>query len=120
MLLYLVTQNLPGLRLSPPRVKEEREHLPGWLSNYSYSRLNCNTIPLTELLSVKYGRSLDCLLRKKFVNLARGYFYMLKSDISNGFYRISLRPINAQKLGLVFLVDNGVKPLVAIPFTPPM
>ena len=64
MLLYLVTQNLPGLRLSPPGVKEERDRLPGWLRNYSYSRLNCNTIPLTELLSVKYGRSLDCLLRK--------------------------------------------------------
>ena len=45
---------------------------------------------------------------------------MLKDDVSNGFYRIFLRPANAPKLGLVFPVDDGAKPLVAIFLTLPM
>ena len=45
---------------------------------------------------------------------------MLKADVSNGFYWIGLRPADAPKLGLIFPVDGGTEPLVAIPLTLPI
>ena len=45
---------------------------------------------------------------------------MIKSDVSDGFYRIGLRPSDAAKLGLVFPSEAGDKDLVAILLTLPM
>ena len=33
---YLVAKGLPGLRLSPPGVKVERDRRPRWLGDYSF------------------------------------------------------------------------------------
>ena len=45
---------------------------------------------------------------------------MLKAYVSDGFYRIGLRPAYAPKLGLIFPVDDAAEPLVSIPPTLPM
>ena len=55
-----------------------------------------------------------------FSDPARGTIYMLKTDVSNGFYQISLRPANAVKLGLIFPLYDGDEMLVANPPTLPM
>ena len=45
---------------------------------------------------------------------------MIKADVSDGFYRIGLRPSDAAKLGLVFPSEAGEEDLVVIPLTLPM
>ena len=37
---YSVAKEIPGLRLRPPGVKEERDLRPQWLGYYSFSNLN--------------------------------------------------------------------------------
>ena len=38
---------------------------------------------------------------------ALGYVYLLKAYVSDGFYRIRLRPTDATKLGLIFPAEKG-------------
>ena len=49
-----------------------------------------------------------------------GLVHMIKSDVSNGFYRIGLRPSDAAKLCLVFPSEAGEEDFVAILLTLPM
>ena len=70
---------------------------------------------------MQYGRALDRLLHEiVFAELALCLIYLLKADVSDGFYRIGLRPEDAPKLGPIF--PNGVdeEPMVAIPLMLPM
>ena len=46
--------------------------------------------------------------------------YVLKSDISYGFYHIAMQPADAPKLGLVFPLDGQREELVSIFLTLPM
>ena len=45
-LMYSVANELPGLRMSLPRVKEERDRRPRWLGDYSYSNINNKTLAI--------------------------------------------------------------------------
>ena len=118
---YLVAKGQPGLRLSPPGVKVEREQIPPWLGDYSYFKTNAKTIPVACLSAMQYGRALDSLIRKiVYVDPALGYIYMLKADVSDGFYLIGLRPEDAPKLGLIFPSGKMEEPMVAIPLKLPM
>ena len=45
---------------------------------------------------------------------------MLKADVSDGFYRIGIRPKNAPKLDLIFKSVNDEKPMVTTPLMLPM
>ena len=61
---YLVSKGLPGLRLSPLGVKVERERRSRWLGDYNYFKTNAETLPVSCLSAMQYGRALDCLIRK--------------------------------------------------------
>ena len=118
---YSVTKGLPGLRMSPPGVKVERDRRPRWLGDYSYFKTNAETLPVACLSTMKYGRALDRLIRQiVYADPALGYVYLLKADVSDGFYRIGLRPEDAPKLGLIFPSSKEEDPMVAIPLTLPM
>ena len=70
---------------------------------------------------MQYGRALDRLIREiVYVDPALGYVYMLEADVSDGFYRIGLRPEDAPKLGLIFTSGEEEEPMLAIPLTLPM
>ena len=70
---------------------------------------------------MKYGRALDRLIRQiVYADPALGYVYLLKAYVSDGFYRIGLRPEDAPKLGLIFPSGKEEEPMVAIPLTLPM
>ena len=70
---------------------------------------------------MQYGRSLDRLIREiVYADPALGYVYILKDDVSDGFYRIWLCPEDAPKLGLIFPSGKEEEPMVAIPLTLPM
>ena len=100
---YSVAKGLPGLRLIPPGVKVERYQRPCWLGECSYFKSNAETLPVACLSAMQYGRAFDRLIREIFyADPALGYVYPLKADVSNGFYRIGLRPEDAPKLGLIF------------------
>ena len=70
---------------------------------------------------MQYGRALDRLIRKiVYADPVLGYVYMLKADVSDGFYRIGLRPEGVPKLGLIFPSGEEEEPMVVIPLTLPM
>ena len=118
---YLVTKRLPGLRLSPPGVKVERDRRPRWLGDYSYFKTYAETLPVACLSAMQYGRALDRLLREiVFADPALGPVYLLKADVSDGFYCIGLRPEDSPKLGLIFPSGVDEEPMVDIPLTFPM
>ena len=51
---------------------------------------------------------------------AQGPLYMLKLDISDGFYRIAIAPNNIPKLGVIFPHRPHQEQLVALPLVLPM
>ena len=118
---YLVAKSLPGLRLSLPGVKVERNRRPRWIGDYSYFKTNAETLLVACLSAMQYGRALDRLLSEiVFADPALGYVYLLKANVSDGFYRIGLHPEDALKLGLIFPSGADEEPMVAIPLTLPM
>ena len=46
--------------------------------------------------------------------------YRLKTDVSDGFYRIGVRPKESPNLGLIFVSGANEDPMVAIPLTLPI
>ena len=67
---------------------------------------------------MQYGQVLDRLIREiVYADPALGYVYLLKADVSDGFYRICLRPEDAPKLGLIFPSGKEEEPMVAISLT---
>ena len=83
---YSVAKGLPGLRLSTPGVKVERDQRPRRLGDYSFFKTNAETLPIASLSAMQYGQALDCLIRKiVYEDPALGYNYLLKADVSDGF-----------------------------------
>ena len=67
---------------------------------------------------MQYGRALDRLLREiVFAGAALGPLYLLKAEVSDGFYRIGLRPEDAPNLGLIFPSGADEDPMVVIHLT---
>ena len=107
--------------VEPPGVKIERNHRPRWLGDYSFNLINAETLPICDLSAMQYGRCLDRLLREiVYADPKLGPVHMIKADVSDGFYRIGLRPSDNEKLGLVFPIEAGEEDLVAIPLTLPL
>ena len=105
---HLVAKDLLGLRLIPPRVKEERHQRPRWFGDYSDFNSNEETLPIAAQYAMLYGRALDRLIRDTvIVDPALVPIYVLEVDISNAFYHIGLRPTDTPKLILFFsLIHN--------------
>ena len=102
-------------------MKVERDRRPRWLGNYSYFKTNTETLPVACLYAMQYGRALDRLISEiVYVDPALGYVYLLKADVSDGFYRIGLLPEDAPELGLIFPSGKEEEPMVSIPLTLPM
>ena len=70
---------------------------------------------------IKYGRALDRLVREVATeDLDLGLVFVLKSDVSYGFYRIAPQPVDMPKIGLVFPLDGQGEEILVIPLTLPM
>jgi len=70
---------------------------------------------------MQFGPALDRFLREILLTDPQmGPLYMLKLDISNGFYRINLAIEDIPRLGVDFPVAEGEVPLVAFPLVLPM
>ena len=87
---YSVATELPGLRLSPPVVKNKGDGWPWWLVDYIYCKLNSNILPISALYVMRYGQALDCLIREVIIAEPElGPIHVLKagrSDSLSPFY----------------------------------
>ena len=70
---------------------------------------------------MQFGKALVHILQHILAaNPRHGPTYMLKLDLSNGFYRVRLRAEDIPTLGVAFPVGPGEEPLIALPLTLPM
>ena len=114
-------KHLPGLRLSPPGCVPQRDRRPRWICDYTFSGVNEETLELFAKESMQFGHALDRLLREILLADPKlGETYLIKVDISDGFYRINLNIEDIPKLGVVFPTEPGCPPLVALPLVLPM
>ena len=94
-------KNLPGLRISPPGVIPQRDRRPRWIVDYTWSGVNDDTAPVIHKEAMQFGHALDRILREILLaDPAHGDIYLLKVDISDGFYRVNLVPTDIPKLGV--------------------
>ena len=115
-------RKLPGLRTSPPGVVEQRNRRPRWIGDYSFFGVNSETQDIAATESMQFGRALERFLRELLLADPRyGPIYLMKTDASDGFYRVGLAPRDCPKLGLLFpTIPTLDEPLVAIPLVLPM
>ena len=70
---------------------------------------------------MQFGKALTRILQRILAaNPQHGPTYMLKLDLSDGFYRIRLRAEDIPTLGVAFPVGPGEDPLIVLPLTLPM
>ena len=118
---YSEAKDLPGLPLSPPGVVPQRDRRPHWIVDYSWWKVNDETLPLVPKEVMQFGHALDRILREILLaDPELGPIYLSKLDISDGFYRVWLALEDIPKLGVVFQVKEGEEPLVALPLVLPM
>ena len=62
-------------------MKVERDQRPRWLGDYSYFKTNAETLPVSCLSAMQYGRALYRLIHNiVYADPALGYVYLLKAD----------------------------------------
>jgi hypothetical protein len=89
--------------------------------DYSFYDINNETLPLVADGVMQFGQALPRILRHILLaDPAHGPVFMLKIDISDGFYRIDVNPEDIPRLGVVFPTQPGQEPLVALPLVLPM
>ena len=118
---YAAIKNLPNLRLSPMGVVPQRERRPQTIVDYSFSGINQEAARGAPSEAMQFGKALNRILQRILAaNPRYGPTYMLKLDLSDGFYRIRLRAEDIPTLGVAIPVGPGEDPLVALPLTLPM
>jgi hypothetical protein len=102
-------------------VVPQKDLRPRTIVDYSYSGVNQATIPLAPIEAMQFGRALERLIQRiYFSNRRYGPIYMIKVDISDGFYCLKFSPSSVPSLGVVFPTTPGEEPLVAFPLVLPM
>jgi hypothetical protein len=118
---YLAVCNLPGLRISPLGVVPQRDRRPRLIVDYTYSKVNMETIPLAPREAMQFGRVVNRVVQTiAQSNPQYGAVYMGKIDIADGVYRVRLKPADVPKLGVALPGPPGCEPLVAFQLTLPM
>ena len=57
-------QDLPGLWLSPPGCTPQCNRHPRWISHYTWSGVNPDTILIAALKAIQFGHALERILRE--------------------------------------------------------
>lgn len=123
LLPYELVKDEPGLRLSPLGVVPQDGRRPRLISDYSFWGLNEETQKLAPEGAMQFGtaprRIAEDIMRS---NPKFGPVYVMKNDMSDGFYRIRLTSSGSLKLAVI-LPKNlvpGYPQLVALPLVLPM
>ena len=116
-----MVEHLQHLRLSPLGVIPQRDRRPRTISDYTFYKVNEDTVPLAPSDAMQFGGALHHLLYQIVsANPRFGPVYLSKIDISDGFYRVWLLPRDIPKLGVLFPQHPGEPPLVGFPLVLPM
>ena len=113
---------LPDMRVSPPGVVPQRDRRARWIGDYSFSGINEDTLDTAPSDAMQFGHAFDRLIREIILaNPEFGPVHLAKGDMSDGFYRVGLKPGDAPKLCLAFPHRPGASDyLVAVPLVLPM
>jgi hypothetical protein len=98
-----------------------RDCHPHLIVNYSFWGVNDETVGLSPMEAMQFGRALKCLLFPICqANPGYGPVHMAKADLADGFYRLWLASRDIPNLGDVFSTHYDEEVLVALPLTLPM
>ena len=118
---YELVKDIPNLRISPMGAVPQHERRPQIIVDYSFSGINQEAHRGAPPEAMQFGRALERVLRKvATADTAQGPLYLLKIDLSDGFYRVRLRAQDAPMLGVAFPVAPSEPLLTAIPLVLPM
>lgn len=118
---YDLVCHIPNLRLSPMGVVPQRERRPRIIVDYTYSRINLDTVAAAPSESMQFGHAFDRILHKiHHANRAFGPIYLIKVDLADGFYRMALSTAALPTLGVAFPNLPHEPALVALPLVLPM
>ena len=119
---YKAIAHLPNLRVSPIGCVPQRERRPRIIVDYTYSGVNAATDKQAHPEAMQFGGTLKRILHKiHSAHPKYGPVYMLKIDLSDGFYRVPLRATDVPRLGVVLpRAPDATNDLIALPLTLPM
>ena len=113
---YRVVRHLPGLRLSPLGIKEERDRRARLVVDHSHYLVNLHTMAHAPKEAMQFGGALYRVLYKLFHADPRfGPAWLAKYDVKDGFYRMMLRALHALGLTVILPRYEGEEPMVAVP-----
>ena len=116
-----LVKDVPGIRLSLLGLVPQYNRRNRMMSDYSLFGVNDNIVPLAPPEAMRFSQTLKRLLQRIYrANDVLGPVYMLKIDLSDGFYCLWLRSEDTLKLAALFPSRPGEEPLVRIPLINPM
>ena len=111
----------PALRLSPLGVVPQRDRRPRTICDYTFFGVNEDTLGLAPQEAMQFGRALQRIIQTIVqANPRYGPVYISKIDISDGFYRVHVRPADIPKLAVLLPTAPQEAPLVGLPNSLPM
>ena len=119
---YSQVRHLEELRISPPGVVPQKDRRPRTIVDYTFSKVNDNTVPLAPNQAMQFGRAPQRIVAKTFLaNPTHGPVRGMLADMSDAFYRAQLAPDGVAKLGVIVpALTKNEPPLIACPLTLPM
>ena len=118
---YSAVRHLPHLKVAPAGVVPQRERRPRPIIDYSWNQVNQTTVPLAPTEAMQFGRTFQRILQQlTYADPAHGPTYLMKLDMSDGYYRVPMSGRGAQQLGVVLPILHSGEPLIAFPITLPM
>lgn len=113
---YSKVRHLPGLRLSPLGIKEERDRRARLVVDHTWYGVNQNTLEYTTKEAMQFGGALYRILSKiHHADPKYGPVYIAKYDIKDGFYRMMIRPEHTPALTVILPKYEGEEQMVAVP-----
>jgi hypothetical protein len=108
-------------RLSPVAVKEEVNRRPRVIVDHTWFGVNAHTVGELPAEVMQFGGALSRILwLLRHADPSQGPVYLAKFDISDGFYRMFLRPEDTLKLSVLMPRYEGEPQLVAVPLSTTM
>jgi hypothetical protein len=109
------------IRLSPLGVLPQCDRRSRSIIDYTFYRINEETVVMAPPEAMQFGKSLWCILaRSVHENPRLGPVYLSKVDIADGFYQIWVKAADIPKLDVLLPAEPGQERLIGFPVVLPM
>jgi hypothetical protein len=117
---HMVLSN-PNFCISPLGVVTQLGRCSHTICDYYFFCVKDDTVDMPLAESIQFGRALLRILQ----SIAHSYpcldtAFLANIDVADTFYRISIRDADVPNLGVIFPMEAGKEPLVALPLVLPM